>query len=72
MNPSQGICSANQRRSYYSYSSKTGVCEEIYGCYSIRDRNVFLTRDGCRQNCFVNTSMTPSGQKDLRKYACKF
>ncbi|KAL4222804.1 hypothetical protein ACF0H5_018844 [Mactra antiquata] len=59
MNPSPGKCAESQRRTYFSYSSKTSTCLQIYGCYSIRDRNVFMTREGCRRRCEPPAVMPP-------------
>ena len=53
VNPSPGVCTPNERRHFYSYSTKSSSCVRIYGCFSIRDRNVFLTRDGCRKDCLI-------------------
>lgn len=55
IHPAQGRCADNERRTYYTFSTKTSTCVEIYGCYGIRDRNVFLTRKGCRQACTGST-----------------
>ena len=58
INPSPGRCAPSQRRRFYSYSSKTRRCEEIMGCYSVRDRNVFLSRGGCSRVCAVDPNVT--------------
>ena len=53
INPSPGRCSENEKRTFYSFSNKVGGCVEIYGCYTINDRNVWYTRHGCKRSCLV-------------------
>jgi len=36
------------------FSTKTHACTVITGCYSIRDRNVFLSRQACQRECFMS------------------
>ena len=55
IHPSQGRCRDEEKRTFFTYSTKTSTCVEIYGCYGIRDRNVFLTAVGCRQACTGST-----------------
>ena len=57
--PSAGRCRENQSRRFWSYSSKIGSCTELFGCYGIRDRNVFLTRQGCERNCYSTGPSRP-------------
>ncbi|XP_060599372.1 uncharacterized protein LOC132752976 [Ruditapes philippinarum] len=68
INPSPGVCQDSQKRNFYTYSSKTSSCVRIFGCYNIRDRNVFMRREGCRQRCYLPESVTPSGGMDRQCY----
>lgn len=54
VNPSPGLCSDSEKRTFWTYSSKTSGCTQITGCYTLSDRNVFLTRMACRRNCVIN------------------
>ena len=54
VNPSPGRCSDSEKRTFWTYSSKTSNCEQTTGCYSLSDRNVFLTRSACRRNCVIS------------------
>ena len=54
--PAQGRCRESEKTNYWSYSPKINACAQIYGCYSFRDRNVFLTRPVCDQTCGVDGS----------------
>jgi len=67
INPSPDVCRQNQEREYYTFSSKSNTCVRISGCFSIYDRNVFLTRGDCNNKCFVYSGVTPSGAVDARK-----
>jgi hypothetical protein len=53
LNPIPGRCTESQKRSFYTFSKKAGGCVEIYGCYTINDRNVWYTRNGCRSGCLI-------------------
>ncbi|KAH3719803.1 hypothetical protein DPMN_062677 [Dreissena polymorpha] len=63
--PSPGRCTEQERSNYFSYSTKTHTCTEIYGCYSLQDRNVFLTAIGCLRECLLGGSS--GSQLDRRK-----
>lgn len=65
--PSPGRCRETEKRRLWSYSTKIGACTELYGCYGIRDRNVFMTRVGCERSCFVTDSNDPSLSSYLGK-----
>ncbi|KAH3719802.1 hypothetical protein DPMN_062676 [Dreissena polymorpha] len=67
VNPSPDVCKESQMADYYTYSSKSDSCVRIRGCYSIYDRNVFLSRDDCRRGCFIYNGVTPSGEMDPRE-----
>ena len=74
LNPTPGRCRETEKRSFYSYSSKTMSCTRLYGCYSIRDRNVFLSESSCTKACLPNVlpistpSPVPINKIALRKY----
>ena len=51
LNPTPGVCRESERRLYWTFSQKTGTCVQLIGCYTIRDRNVWLTRPMCRNYC---------------------
>lgn len=51
LNPTPGVCRDSERQMYWTFSQKTGTCVQLTGCYTIRDRNVWLTRQMCRNNC---------------------
>lgn len=57
--PSQGVCRSEERETFYTYSTKTNTCVRIFGCYGIRDRNVYLTRKGCEQACSGDIPVQP-------------
>lgn len=54
VNPSPGLCQDSEKRTFWTFSSKTSSCMQITGCYTLSDRNVFLTRIACRRNCVLN------------------
>lgn len=41
----------SEQQTFWTFSQKTGTCVQLTGCYTIRDRNVWLTRQMCRNNC---------------------
>ena len=54
--PSPGRCSQSQRRNFFTYSPKVNRCVRLRGCYSVKDRNVFLSNEGCDRTCSRNSS----------------
>lgn len=56
INPTPGFCLENQRKTFWTFSTKTNSCTRIMGCFDIHDRNTWLSLDGCRRNCFKNES----------------
>lgn len=68
INPTPGICLENQRKTFWTFSTKTNSCTRITGCFDIHDRNTWLTLNGCRNNCFKNESQEePLGVLPLGK-----
>lgn len=70
--PSPGRCAQAEKRTFWSYSTKIGACTELYGCYGIRDRNVFQSRAFCERSCFTTgnndaTSNSYLGRRSVRK-----
>lgn len=66
--PSPGRCRDMEKSRSWSYSTKIGSCTELYGCYGIRDRNVFKTRTGCERNCYITDANDPSARSYLGMY----
>lgn len=54
INPSPGRCLESQQKTFWTFSSKTSACTRITGCYNIRDRNTWLTREACQSGCIIN------------------
>lgn len=60
LNPTPGVCRESEHRDFWTFSQKTGTCVQITGCYTIRDRNIWLTRQMCRNNCIKKEYQTSS------------
>ena len=58
MSASPGRCATSDQRQYYTFTSKTGNCQPLYGCYSYSDRNVFLSMEGCNGACAYDSALT--------------
>ncbi|KAH3719808.1 hypothetical protein DPMN_062683 [Dreissena polymorpha] len=53
-----GMCQPENKRTFWSFSQKTGSCVQITGCYTVKDRNVWLSRDMCRNRCLEHKPET--------------
>ncbi|KAH3719805.1 hypothetical protein DPMN_062680 [Dreissena polymorpha] len=66
INPTPGLCLDSQRKTFWTFSTKTNSCTRITGCFDIHDRNTWLTQVGCEKNCFKNDSVEePQGALPL-------
>ena len=74
INPSPGRCLESQQKTFWTFSSKTSACTRVTGCYSIRDRNTWMTRAGCESGCIVNETQIsetkPLGRTKNKETLC--